>query len=262
MKIYVPPIKLQGIKTKLVLDIKNLSNKIKFNRWVEPFMGSGVVAFNMDAKNFYLADSNPHLINFYNNLKLNKISPKKIKEFLYSEGLKLEKFKDEYYYEVRERFNRNKNSLDFLFLNRAGFNGMIRFNKKGNLNIPFCKNTNRFSKSYITKIYNQSKYIYDFLKIKNVLFKKNNYLKTIENCKTKDLLYCDPPYLDTTDYSTNFNHPLFWDTMREWSKNNTVFISEYTAPRDFKVVSKSTKYMSLSGSGSSEKRTEKLFQLA
>jgi DNA adenine methylase len=52
MKIYVPPIKLQGIKTKLVLDIKNLSNKIKFNRWVEPFMGSGVVAFNMDAKNF------------------------------------------------------------------------------------------------------------------------------------------------------------------------------------------------------------------
>jgi DNA adenine methylase len=215
MKIYVPPIKLQGIKTKLVLDIKNLSNKIKFNRWVEPFMGSGVVAFNMDAKNFYLADNNPHLINFYNNLKLNKISPKKIKEFLYAEGQKLEKFKDEYYYEVRERFNRNKNSLDFLFLNRAGFNGMIRFNKKGNLNIPFCKNTNRFSKSYITKIYNQSKYIYDFLKIKNVLFKKNNYLKTIENCKTKDLLYCDPPYLGRhVDY---FN---------SWNKNDDLLLIE------------------------------------
>lgn len=102
------------------------------------------------------------------------------------------------------------------------------------------------------------------------LLKQNETFMTtrLKNCAYNKwrpsgyLIYCDPPYLDTTDYSTNFNHPLFWDTMREWSKNNTVFISEYTAPRDFKVVSKSTKYMSLSGSGSSEKRTEKLFQLA
>jgi len=75
------------------------------------------------------------------------------------------------------------------------------------------------------------------------------------------LIYCDPPYKNTTDYSTNFDHTLFWNTMREWSKNNTVYISEYTAPKDFKMVCSAEKYMSLSGSGSSNKRIEKLFKL-
>ena len=100
------------------------------------------------------------------------------------------------------------------------------------------------------------------------LQQNDTFMKTkLKNCAYNQwkpygfIIYCDPPYKDTTDYSTDFDHILFWNTMREWSKNNTVFISEYKAPRDFKVVSKGEKYMSLSGSGSSSKRIEKLFQL-
>jgi len=100
------------------------------------------------------------------------------------------------------------------------------------------------------------------------LKENDTFMKSkIKNCAYNQwkpsgyLIYCDPPYKDTTDYATDFDHKLFWETMREWSKNNIVFISEYTAPRDFKVVSKNSKYMSLSGNGSSDRRTEKLFQL-
>lgn len=52
-------------------------------------------------------------------------------------------------------------------------------------------------------------------------------------------IYCDPPYKDNSlksEYFDNFDHDEFWETMRRWSKNNLVFISEYRAPRDFKSI--------------------------
>lgn len=50
-------------------------------------------------------------------------------------------------------------------------------------------------------------------------------------------IYCDPPYISTTGYSSGqFDHVEFWDTMRRWSRENTVFISEQTAPSDFVSV--------------------------
>jgi len=49
------------------------------------------------------------------------------------------------------------------------------------------------------------------------------------------LIYCDPPYKNVEGYShlPAFDHKKFWDIMRSWSENNTVLISEYSAPRDF-----------------------------
>lgn len=68
----------------------------------------------------------------------------------------------------------------------------------------------------------------------NVIFLNKSYTEFKPN---NMLIYCDPPYKFTQGYSTgDFNHDKFWETMREWSKNNYVFISEETAPSDFKVV--------------------------
>lgn len=47
------------------------------------------------------------------------------------------------------------------------------------------------------------------------------------------IIYCDPPYAGTTDYKTKFDHLQFWETMRDWSIDNIVLISEYNAPSDF-----------------------------
>lgn len=48
--VIVPPIKCQGIKTKLVSSIKSLADQQNCERWIEPFCGSGVVAFNLQPK--------------------------------------------------------------------------------------------------------------------------------------------------------------------------------------------------------------------
>jgi DNA adenine methylase len=163
-KTIIPPIKCQGIKTKLVSWIKAIIPDDFNGYWIESFMGSGVVAFNMMPKKAILADNNPHLINFYQAIQKDKITANIAKTFLEQEGKLLEKSNGEYYYFVRERFNQEQNPLDFLFLNRACFNGMIRFNNKGYFNVPFCRKPQRFAKAYITKICNQIQVISNILK--------------------------------------------------------------------------------------------------
>jgi DNA adenine methylase len=194
-KIIVPPIKSQGIKTKLVPWIQAL---VPYNngRWIEPFMGTGVVALNMGFSDVLLSDINPHLINFYNGIKNNSITPLTVKNYLKHEGTLLENAADngyEHYKLVRDRFNTNYDPLDFLFLSRAGFNGMIRFNSKGKWNIPFCKKPERFSKAYITKIVNQVAKAASIIN-EHWIFLNKNFREIISEAGVNDILYCDPPY--------------------------------------------------------------------
>ena len=110
---------------------------------------------------------------------------------------------DEYYREVRERFNDNPNSYDFIFLNRACFNGMIRFNSKGRFNVPFCKKPNRFSPAYITKIVNQVRNVQELIQSKDYSFTLCSFENSIKSATSDDFIYCDPPYIDR--YSDYFN---------------------------------------------------------
>lgn len=152
-----PPLKCQGIKTKLVPFI---FQHIKWSnendgRWIEPFIGSGVVALNLAPQRAVLADSNPHVINLYRAIQRGEINSDVVREFLGEEGRKLSLRGADYYYAVRARFNISGSPFDFLFLNRSCFNGVLRFNKSGKFNVPFGHKPQRFSKAYITKIANQ-----------------------------------------------------------------------------------------------------------
>lgn len=195
MKIFVPPIKSQGIKTKLSEWISTNVENIPYERWVEPFMGTGVVAFNVRPKKALLCDSNPHLIRFYNAIKNKEITSGIVKKHLTEEGVKLLESDGKYYYEVRARFNNEANPLDFLFLSRSCFNGMMRFNKKGGFNVPFCKKPNRFAQSLVTKITNQVENISQIIENGDYTFKQQDFQDTLNEIKPNDLVYSDPPYI-------------------------------------------------------------------
>ena len=102
----VPPIKCQGIKTRLVSWIRAAIPADFAGTWIEPFMGSGVVAFNVRPQRALLADSNPHLINFYKAIADGSITSVATRRFLEREGAALLHSEGEHYYVVRERFNR------------------------------------------------------------------------------------------------------------------------------------------------------------
>jgi len=235
MKVNVPPIKSQGIKTKLVPWINTIIPKEFDGKWIEPFMGTGVVAFNLAPKHALMCDTNPHLVNFYQAIADNEITPEIVKQYLNKEGALLLEKGESHYYEIRERFNSEHRPLDFLFLNRAGFNGMIRFNRKGGFNIPFCRKPQRFAQAYVTKIVNQVSHVSRLFETKNFEFKNQSFEETISQATSSDIVYCDPPYIGRhVDY---FNG---WDDEREkglfsaLSRSNTKFILSTWHHNDFR----------------------------
>jgi len=194
-RLLVPPIKCQGIKTKLVPEIKNLVKTTEFDCWIEPFCGSCVVALNIQPKKALLADTNIHIIQFYKDIQNHSITSGGVKEFLAEQGEKLRTKGENYYYEVRERFNHLANSYDFLFLNRACFNGVMRFNRKGYFNVPFCRKPDRFSPAYITKIVNQVRTIAAVIHSSDWVFEALDFQKILNQAKSGNLIYADPPYI-------------------------------------------------------------------
>ena len=198
MRVIIPPIKSQGIKTKLVPWIMELAPKVS-GKWIEPFLGTGVVAFNSGYKKAILNDTNPHIINFYKNIQDKVINAPLMKQYLEQEGELLSKAENngyEHYLKVRTRFNSGEFSpYDFIFLSRAGFNGMMRFNNKGNWNIPFCKKPDRFQQAYTTKITNQVATVSQIIQPEpNWTFHNKSFAEIIPLATENDIIYCDPPY--------------------------------------------------------------------
>lgn len=195
MKIIVPPIKSQGIKTKLVPWIKAILPPTP-GRWIEPFLGTGVVAFNMGYRGAILNDTNPHIIELYRDIQDGRLTPQVVREYLEREGDLLRSAGDngyDHYRHIRQRFNEKPNSLDFIFLSRAGFNGMMRFSKKGHWNIPFCKKPDRFAQAYVTKIVNQTAAVQKAIK-PGWEFRRGSFADIIPEATANDTIYCDPPY--------------------------------------------------------------------
>lgn len=196
MKIFVPPIKSQGIKTKLVPWISTVVPEDFSGRWIEPFFGTGVVGLNLAPRVALLADKNPHLVNFYSAINEEVFGPDDVRAYLELEGEKLRTIGEEHYYYIRDRFNAEGQPLDFLFINRAGFNGMIRFNKKGRFNIPFCRKPTRFAQAYVTRIVNQVRWVQQTLRTKQFEFVCQDFEATVAQARKGDIVYCDPPYID------------------------------------------------------------------
>jgi DNA adenine methylase len=153
---------------------------------VEPFVGAGSVFLNTDFEQYLLADINPDLINLYNILK---DDPEKYIEDV--RKLFTPEFNQkEAYLKIREEFNKTQDpyvrSLYFLYMNRHGFNGLCRYNKKGGFNVPFGS----YKKPYFPE-----KEMYFFAeKAKRATFVCEGYQQTFSRARKGCVVYCDPPY--------------------------------------------------------------------
>lgn len=96
--------------------------------------------------------------------------------------------------------------------------------------------------------------------IKNLVgvkFLNKNYLDL--KLKSKCIIYCDPPYANTTKYKDGFNHEEFWNWVRKMKEfGHSVFVSEYNAPDDFECI-KEIEHKTILDKNSQYKRIEKLF---
>ncbi len=200
-RVRVPPVKIQGIKTKIVPLIMASIRWDGQGRWIEPFMGSGAVAFNVLPDRALLGDTNRHVVALYQAIQAGQIDARSVRAHLEREGSRLLSDGAAHYYSVRDRFNISHDPLDFLFLNRACFNGLIRFNRQGEFNVPFCRKPGRFQAALVTKIANQVAWIGSVLAGRDWVFQVADWRDTLASTTAGDFVYADPPYAGRhTDY--------------------------------------------------------------
>lgn len=72
-------------------------------------------------------------------------------------------------------------------------------------------------------------------KLEGIILSSQSYLDL--DIPDESIIYCDPPYAKTTAYRDGFNHHTFWEWCRQQAqKGHQIFISEYSAPPDFKCI--------------------------
>ncbi len=189
-----PPLKWAGGKRWQVPRIARLWASHRHRRLVEPFCGGLSVTLGLAPARALLNDVNPHLINFYRWLK---------------RGLTLEaclENSERVFYANRARFNdllrdghqgtREAAAL-FYYLNRTGYNGLCRFNRSGQFNVPFGR-------------YARINYGRDFTPYRQALARWAFVARDFERLPVRrdDFIYADPPYdVEFTNYA---GHGFSW----------------------------------------------------
>ncbi|MGR5237877.1 Dam family site-specific DNA-(adenine-N6)-methyltransferase [Vibrio alfacsensis] len=177
-------LKWAGGKYGLVEDIQRHLPPAR--KLVEPFVGAGSVFLNTDYDQYLLADINPDLINLYNLLKERpEVYISEAKRWFVAENNRKEA-----YLSIRAEFNGTDDvmyrSLAFLYMNRFGFNGLCRYNKKGGFNVPFG--------SYKKPYFPEAELEFFAEKAKKATFVCEGYPETFRRARKGSVVYCDPPY--------------------------------------------------------------------
>jgi DNA adenine methylase len=236
---------------------------------VEPFVGAGSVFLNTDFSRYILADINSDLISLYNIVK------SRTDEYVQAsrELFVPETNQSEVYYQFRTEFNANQDpfrrAVLFLYLNRFGYNGLCRYNLRGEFNVPF----GRYKKPYFPEAE-----LYHFAeKAQNAEFHCLSYEECMDRADINSVVYCDPPYAplsataNFTAYHTNSFSPKEQAHLAEMaeklvSKQIPVLISNHDTP-DTREWYRAAKHFqvkvrrSISSNGGTRKKVNELLAL-
>ncbi len=185
-----PPIRWAGGKQRLLAAIREHLPEAK--RLIEPFMGAGSVFFGTDYPEAILGDANYDLIALWTAIR------ERPSEFIAraSTFYVEENRSDEAYRRIRSEYNNAADSFEravrFMYLNRFGFNGIYRVNRKGELNVPY-------GKPKVLAMFPYDRVAAASEKLQTAALLAGGYVGTMALARTGDVVYCDPPYSDLVD---------------------------------------------------------------
>ena len=210
--------KYMGSKNRIAKDILPiiLKNRAPGQWYVEPFVGGCNIIDKVNG-NRIGNDINFYLIEMWKELQKGWNQPKLVTEDQYNE------------------IRINKDKFEPWLVGYVGF--LLSFGAKW---FGGYRRDVAGSKGDITNMENQSRRAYESIinqlpNVKDVVFTNLNYWEI--TIPKNSIIYCDPPYEDTTKYKDKFDHKKYWDWVRVMSlSGHQIFCSEYNAPPDFDVI--------------------------
>ena len=232
---FQPVIKWSGSKRSQSEEIISRIEDKQYDTYYEPFCGGCSVLFqllhsNKKFKKYICSDINNDLISLWNMIKDN---PSKIIEEYTKMWNELniddnKERKKQYFYMVRERFNKSKNPCDFMFIMRTTTNGMPRYNKNGEFNNSFHVTRDGIKPDTFSKIVKEWS---EVLNKSNVQFIHRSYNEIITT--KNDFIYLDPPYANTKGmYYGTIDYNELWNWIRNQKCNYMLSFDGKTSSLD------------------------------
>ncbi|GBD89113.1 modification methylase DpnIIA [bacterium BMS3Abin03] len=187
---YYPPktqlLKWVGNKQRFAGEITRFF-PVNFNKFYEPFLGSGAITATVAPSNGFGSDVFAPLVEIWQTLANN---PDELIGWYAERRNRIEQEdKVKVYEEIKASYNSNPNGPDFLFLTRSCYGGIVRFRKvDGYMSTP-CGVHNPISAESFSKRVNEW-----HRRMKNVEFECMDYQEAFNMAKNGDFIYCDPPY--------------------------------------------------------------------
>lgn len=214
---FQPVIKWSGSKRSQCQNIINHFPK-EINTYYEPFCGGasvlrGLLESDIKVKQYICSDLNEGLIELWKLIKEDPVSVSNHYEKLWTELNQYDDkaIKRQYFETVRERYNKEHNPLDFMFIMRTTTNGMPRYNQKGEFNNSFHITRNGIDPERLRKIINEWSVL---VNKNNVCFKCCSYDTIIP--QKGDFMYLDPPYAGTKGmYFGGFDNKKLFEYLRK-----------------------------------------------
>ncbi|HEY6901406.1 MAG TPA: Dam family site-specific DNA-(adenine-N6)-methyltransferase [Puia sp.] len=185
-----PVLKWAGGKSQLIRELIRRS-PARFDRYIEPFFGSGAFFFHLGPERAIIADSNPELINLYRSLVE---QPQEV-----IRHLKTFKNEEKFFYDMRGREIGGLApaflAARTIYLNKTCFNGLYRVNKKGQFNVPFGRYAN-------PRIVDEETLLAASQALRKATILNGDYKVVLQtHARPGDFIFLDPPYLPISQYS-------------------------------------------------------------
>ena len=177
-------LKWTGSKRSQAIRIASLAPR--YDRYFEPFLGSGALLYLLGGTGAVGADIFPPLIALW---KIVRDDPDCLVTDYADQWGRLQEDLPHYYYLVRERFNRSKKPQDLNFLMRTCVNGIVRISKRGDFNNSFHLSRRGMHPDRFAKIVGRWT-----SRIQSVDFRVSDYEETVSDARPGDFVYLDPPY--------------------------------------------------------------------
>lgn len=168
----------------------------KFDRYIEPFLGSACFFLALKPRAAVLGDFNVELISMYKTLRL---APKKVSALVHAMP-----DSENFYYELRSNnpndLSRYDRAARFIYLNRYCFNGVYRSNRQNQFNVPRGKHTGR--------VPSLDEFESCGTAFRGMELRAGDFESCLSDTKKGDFVYLDPPYasvsrLDHGEYGYN-----------------------------------------------------------
>lgn len=233
-----PVIKWSGSKRKQADSIVSLMPN-SIDTYYEPFLGGGSVFIKLalskkTVKKFVLSDLNGDLISLWKTITKNIDGLYTHYKRLWTEMNAIEDWEEKksYYLNVRSRFNKERSPYDFMFIMRTTFNGMPRYNSKGEFNNPLHPNRSGIIPEKLLRIMNLWK---DIISSKDVEFIQQSF-ETIKTGKN-DFLYLDPPYAGIKGmyYGVLPDYNILWDFLRSQDGRYSLSFDGKTTSENYQI---------------------------